>query len=72
MRCFMATNEDIRNLAHQLWESEGRPEGQSDKHWKLAARLLEADESGLHPHAKRSVDPSEKTGETEPEQPDQT
>ena len=68
----MCSEKDIRNLAHQLWESEGRPEGQSDKHWKLATRLLEADGSGAHPHQKRSVDPSEKTGATEPEQPDQT
>ncbi|RYY76205.1 MAG: DUF2934 domain-containing protein [Gammaproteobacteria bacterium] len=66
------SEQDIRNLANQLWESEGRPEGQSEKHWKLATRLLEADEAGAHPHQKRSVDPSEKTGETEPEQPDQT
>jgi len=70
----MVSNEqDIRNLAHQLWESEGRPEGQSDKHWKLAARLIEADQNALHPHSKKSVDPSEKeTDEPEPEQPDQT
>lgn len=69
----MSMNEEaISNLAHQLWVSEGKPEGQSDKHWKLATRLLEADGSGAHPHPKRSVDPSEKTGPTEPEQPDQT
>jgi len=66
------SEQDIRDLAHQLWVSEGKPEGQSDKHWKLAKRLLETDGNGMHPHhQKRSVDPSEKTGEFEPEQPDQ-
>ena len=30
------SEQDIRDLAHQLWVSEGKPEGQSDKHWKLA------------------------------------
>lgn len=69
----MASSEkDIRDLAHQLWESEGRPEGQAEKHWKLAIRLIEADGNNAHPHAKRSIDPSEKTGPNEPEQPDQT
>lgn len=69
----MASNEqNIRALAHQLWESEGRPEGQAEKHWKLATRLIDADDTNVHPHGKRSVDPSEKTGPTEPEQPDQT
>lgn len=69
----MLSNElRVREVAHQLWESEGRPEGQSEKHWNLALRLVEADDSSAHPHTKRSVDPSEKTGDTEPEQPDQT
>jgi hypothetical protein len=69
----MATSEqDIRDLAHQLWLSEGKPDGQSDKHWKLARRLIEAEGSAAHPNPKRSTDPSEKTGPIEPEQPDQT
>jgi len=69
----MAGSEQaIRELAHQLWVSEGKPEGQSEKHWNLAVRLIEADGSAAHPHQKRSVDPSEKTGPFEPEQPDQT
>ncbi len=31
----------IRELAYQIWESEGRPEGQSARHWELACVLAE-------------------------------
>lgn len=79
-----AKDISIRSLAHQLWESEGKPEGQAERHWKLAARLISgqkdhqqdqthtqgqpADKGGQ----KRSTDPSEVKGPPEPEQPDQT
>ena len=35
-----ATEHSIRALAHQLWESEGKPVGQEERHWHLAARLI--------------------------------
>ncbi|NWL76490.1 hypothetical protein DM872_06455 [Pseudomonas taiwanensis] len=31
----------IRELAYQIWESEGCPEGQSTRHWQLACVLAE-------------------------------
>lgn len=36
--------ERIARLAHQIWESEGRPEGQSLRHWSMAERLVDAGE----------------------------
>ncbi|HSC68270.1 MAG TPA: DUF2934 domain-containing protein [Cellvibrio sp.] len=36
----MNPNENrIRDLAYQIWESEGRPHGHSQRHWDTACRL---------------------------------
>lgn len=40
---FMASENRIRELAHQIWESEGRPEGRDKKHWELACELAESE-----------------------------
>lgn len=33
----------VRELAYQIWESEGRPEGQHDRHWRMARSLAETE-----------------------------
>lgn len=33
----------IREFAYQIWESEGKPEGQEDRHWDMARKLAEAE-----------------------------
>ncbi|MEN0038559.1 MAG: DUF2934 domain-containing protein [Cellvibrio sp.] len=33
----------IRDLAYQIWESEGRPHGQSARHWDIACKLAAED-----------------------------
>jgi hypothetical protein len=33
--------ERVREFAHQIWESEGRPEGQECRHWDMACKLAE-------------------------------
>ncbi|MGY2372963.1 DUF2934 domain-containing protein [Pseudomonas sp. SDO524_S393] len=33
----------IRELAHQIWESEGKPHGQDTRHWEMARKLAEAE-----------------------------
>ncbi|PMR73226.1 DUF2934 domain-containing protein [Billgrantia endophytica] len=38
----MADEERVRNLAHKIWESEGRPEGQQQRHWDMALRIITA------------------------------
>ncbi|MEX0761056.1 MAG: DUF2934 domain-containing protein [Dehalococcoidia bacterium] len=34
--------QEIREIAYQLWEQEGRPEGRDIEHYMAAARELEA------------------------------
>jgi len=35
----------IREIAYLLWEREGRPEGQEDRHWHEAAAQYEAEQA---------------------------
>ncbi len=38
----MQVNEQVvRKFAHQIWESEGKPEGQATRHWEMACHLAE-------------------------------
>lgn len=38
----------VRELAHSIWEAEGRPDGQAQRHWDMAERLVDAQEQALH------------------------
>jgi len=66
-----SSERDIQELAYYLWLSEGKPEGQSGRHWNIAARMV-GEKKQLGKSLHRSIDPSEAKGLTEPEQPDQT
>ncbi|AMK31798.1 DUF2934 domain-containing protein [Pseudomonas mosselii] len=33
----------IREFAYQIWESEGKPAGQENRHWEMACKLAEAE-----------------------------
>jgi hypothetical protein len=33
----------IREFAYQIWESEGKPEGEEARHWEMARKLAEAE-----------------------------
>ena len=33
----------IREFAYQIWQSEGCPEGQEERHWAMARKLAEAE-----------------------------
>ncbi|GAA0535243.1 hypothetical protein GCM10008941_13470 [Rhizomicrobium palustre] len=37
----MDRDEHIRNRAHSIWESEGRPHGRDVEHWQRASRELD-------------------------------
>ena len=39
----MASEEQIRNYAHQLWEKAGRPEGRDAEFWHAAEVELNAE-----------------------------
>lgn len=45
----------IRELAQQIWESEGKPEGQAARHWAMATELLRSSMAN-HPGANRRSD----------------
>ena len=38
-----AKDERIREFAYQIWESEGRPDGQEQRHWEMARKLAQAE-----------------------------
>ncbi|WP_397453525.1 DUF2934 domain-containing protein [Pseudomonas sp. NA-150] len=38
-----ADEKRIRDFAYQIWESEGQPHGQDDRHWEMARKLAEAE-----------------------------
>lgn len=57
----------VRELAYQIWESEGRPEGQHDRHWRMARSLAET-EAGKSQANEAPVQPRFE-GEQEPEKP---
>lgn len=39
-----ASENRIREIAYQIWESEGYPHGKAERHWELATQLVSADE----------------------------
>lgn len=41
--------QKLRELAYQLWEAEGRPDGQADRHWFEACEMLESGVVGMLP-----------------------
>ena len=46
----------IRELAYQIWESEGRPAGQDERHWQMACKLLQSEQQGdLQPAPKKKA-----------------
>lgn len=40
----MATEEEIKRLAHTIWKREGCPAGKADEHWYRAKQFLENQE----------------------------
>lgn len=40
------TNRDqrIREVAHRMWEQEGRPRDQEKRHWEMAEQIVDAEE----------------------------
>ncbi|MBF0674137.1 MULTISPECIES: DUF2934 domain-containing protein [unclassified Pseudomonas] len=39
----MSDEQRIRELAYQIWESEGKPAGQEDRHWAMASKLVQTE-----------------------------
>jgi len=47
--------QQVREIAHRLWEEEGRPADQERRHWATAERMVDAQEraSGAGAETKR-------------------
>ena len=39
----------IRERAHKIWEDEGCPEGQNQRHWDMAARQIDGEPDSENP-----------------------
>lgn len=63
----MDNDQRVRELAYQIWESEGRPEGQQERHWRMARSLAEA-ETVNHGEPEASLK-QRFEGDEEPEKP---
>lgn len=53
--------QHIRNLAYQIWESEGRPNGERERHWEMARKLAEAEAEAVAPPSTPPAKPGGKT-----------
>ncbi|RYY76166.1 MAG: DUF2934 domain-containing protein [Gammaproteobacteria bacterium] len=71
----MNTNEHrIREYAYQIWESEGKPHGQCERHWSMACTLAQTQmesELAANDSAQQmaSTEPIEPISPTQPAQP---
>jgi len=68
------SNDDkhIREFAYQIWESEGRPEGQEARHWEMAHKLAQAQAlapSKAAPKATKAKAAAKPAGEKTPRAP---
>ncbi|HWV16367.1 MAG TPA: DUF2934 domain-containing protein [Cellvibrio sp.] len=61
----------IKQIAYQIWEAEGRPDGQAHKHWQQASILIEVLEKENRGATQNSA-PAHPKHSNEPQQPDQT
>ncbi|MCG7600539.1 DUF2934 domain-containing protein [Halomonas sp. McH1-25] len=51
----------VRQLAYRIWESEGRPEGQEQRHWEMARKIVAAErESGRDAQPDIEIEADEK------------
>ncbi|APO96181.1 MULTISPECIES: DUF2934 domain-containing protein [Xanthomonas] len=47
----------LRQLAQEIWEAEGRPDGHADRHWAMAERLVDAEERAAEQAAEHAATP---------------
>ncbi|MBG6636230.1 DUF2934 domain-containing protein [Pseudomonas aeruginosa] len=48
-----ADEKRIREFAYQIWESEGGPDGQAERHWAMARQRAEAEAAAAAPKKTR-------------------
>ncbi len=60
----------IREIAHRIWEDEGRPPGQEQRHWEMAEREFVAEQQD-QPARAAPHHPDEAVTEARSESPNQ-
>jgi len=65
------TEQRIRELAYQIWETEGKPAGEETRHWEMARKLAESEAVGEEKPAIRTrrVSKPKTTSISDAEQP---
>ncbi|WP_181706208.1 DUF2934 domain-containing protein [Chthonobacter rhizosphaerae] len=46
----------IRERAHRIWESEGRPDDRAEVHWSIAARIVDEEDAAVVTSESDAVD----------------
>jgi hypothetical protein len=64
-----ALEHRIRELAHRIWEQEGRPEGREGAHWREAERQVLLEEGAGEPVGAVPELPPGQRPEPQPEAP---
>ena len=69
----ISREQRVRMLAYRIWESEGRPDDQDDRHWEMAERIVEAENAREEEQDWRAAsdEPSLLEGEEPPAEPDE-
>ena len=47
--------QQVREIAHRLWEEEGRPSDQEKRHWATAERMFDAEADAKRPREESAV-----------------
>lgn len=53
----MTRQARLAQLAREIWEAEGRPDGHAQRHWAMAERLMDAEERAAEQAAESAVTP---------------
>lgn len=59
----------IREFAYQIWQSEGCPHGQDERHWEMARKLVEAERTPAGAVVKPATSRTRKPAAAKPAEP---
>lgn len=59
----------VREFAYQIWESEGKPDGQAARHWEMARKLAEAESLVPNKQSKASTTKAKPEAKTKTKAP---
>src|SRR5207237_1186814 len=66
-RMHQGDEDDIRRKAYEIWESEGRPEGRHDEHWRRAHETHRQDKDAAEISGETSATATPPSGDGTPD-----